>query len=296
MSVINAEGSAATVERSLRGIEDLVLDEVLVSFPYNSGSQLHEYFGPGPVPRAFGGSCAWQSFEAGRLVSEMAGRSVTYRIDGRHVAVVHHDADGITVLDPYLLHTRPLRLDRADARAGVVELAADAYPHRVRADGSPAPSGVRVRWRLDDDSIRLNYLRFSPRRGHNVISRSFLLHADQVLTSVPPDPDRVRPQLLHPEQHSVSVRVLHPASRQLAELVLPLATSDLTMHQLVAKNNQGQVSRHGTAEFGRDSELVADAISVHPTDVYEFLLEAAALHRAAAPAGLELADYCLEDE
>ena len=59
MSVISAEGSAATVERSLRGIEDLVLDEVLVSFPYNSGSQLHEYFGAGPVPRAFGGSCVW---------------------------------------------------------------------------------------------------------------------------------------------------------------------------------------------------------------------------------------------
>ncbi|MFD7161860.1 hypothetical protein [Streptomyces violascens] len=296
MSVINAEGSAATVERSLRGIEDLVLDEVLVSFPYNSGSQLHEYFGPGPVPRAFGGSCAWQSFEAGRLVSDMAGRNVTYRIDGRHVAVVHHDADGITVLDPYLLHARPLRLDRADARAGVVELAADAYPHRVRADGSPAPSGVRVRWRLDDDSIRLNYLRFSPRRGHNVISRSFLLHADQVLTSVPPDPDRVRPQLLHPEQHSVSVRVLHPASRQLAELVLPLAARDLTTSQLISKNNRGEVSCHGSRDFDRDSELVADAISVHPTDVYEFLLEAVALHRAAAPAGLEPADYCLEDE
>ncbi|KOU35896.1 hypothetical protein [Streptomyces sp. WM6378] len=296
MSVISAEGSAATVERSLRGIEDLVLDEVLVSFPYNSGSQLHEYFGTGRVPRAFGGSCVWQSFETGCLVSDMAGRSVTYRIDGRHVAVVHRHADGITVLDPYLLHVHPLRLDRADARAGVVDLAADAYPYRARADGSPAPSGVRVRWRLDDDSIRLNYLRFSPRRGHNVISRSFLLRTDRLLTTVPPAPDWIRPRLLHPEQHSVSVRVLHPTSRRLAELVLPLAAPDLTTNQLISKNNQGEVSRHGTAGFGRDSELVADAISVHPTDVYEFLLEAAALHRAAAPAGLELADYCLEDE
>ncbi|WP_438291938.1 hypothetical protein [Streptomyces sp. HUAS TT7] len=178
----------------------------------------------------------------------------------------------------------------------MVELAADAYPYRVRADGSPAPSRVCVRWRLDDDSIRLNYLRHSPRRGHNVISRSFLLRADQLLTSVPPDPDWVRPQLLHPEQHSLSVRVLHPASRQLAELVLPLTVRDLTTSQLISKNNQGEVSRHGSRNFDRDSELVADAISVHPTDVYAFLLEAAALHRAAAPAGLELADYCLEDE
>ncbi|MCX5385374.1 hypothetical protein [Streptomyces sp. NBC_00083] len=302
MSVISATGSAEAVERSLRAVEDLVLDEVLLSFPYNSGSQLHEYFGTGRVPRPFGGSCAWQSFEAGGLVTEMAGRDVEYRIDGRHVGAVHRDAHGITVLDPYLLHCRPLRLTRAGAVDGVVHLAAEAYPHRVRADGSPAPSGVRVQWRLDDDSVRLTYVRFSPRRGHNVISRSFLLAADRVLGAVPPDPDWVRPQLLHPEQHSVSVRVLHPGERRLAELVLPLAgpwpgapTSSL-LPRLISKNNQGAVARYGTAAFDRDSELVADAVAVGRADVYAFLLEAAALHRAAAPAGLELADYSLEDE
>ncbi|TJZ54292.1 hypothetical protein FCH28_14090 [Streptomyces piniterrae] len=221
-----------------------------------------------------------------------------YRIDGRHVAAVYRDADGITVLDPYLLHRVPLRLERADAVDGAVSLTAAAYPLRSRADGSPAPSSVRVRWQLDDDSIGLTYLRFSPRRGHNVISRSFLLRPDQVLTQAPPAAHAIRPQLLHSEQHSVSVRVVHPGTQQLAELILPLAGRQLRIdtRSMITKDNQGAVARQGSREFDRDREMVADAVGVPPQDVAGVLLKAAALHRIAAPAGLELADYSLEDE
>ncbi|MEU6627698.1 hypothetical protein ABZ905_05315 [Streptomyces parvus] len=281
-------------------IHGAVLDEVLTTFPYNSASQFHEYFGSGPAPRGYGGSCAWQSFEAGRLVAERAGAEAEYWIDGRHVAAVYRDAGGMTLLDPYLLHCPPLRLERADAVDGEVRLAVDAYPFRIREDGSAAPSRVRVCWVPEDDSVRLDHLRFSPRRGHNVISRSFTLRRERQLTEVPPPAEWVRPQLLHPEQHSVSVRVVHPATRELAEIILPLAgrptgvVSDT--ESMITKNNQGAVARHGARAFHRDSEVVADAVGSPRQDVVDFLLEAAALHLAAAPAGLETAAYSLEDE
>ncbi|MEV5975420.1 hypothetical protein [Streptomyces sp. NPDC052114] len=282
----------------LRAVQGTVLADLLTSYPYNSAAQLHEYFGEGPLPASYGGTCAWQSFEAGRLVAEHAGVAAEYRFDGRHVAAVYHDADGITVLDPYLLHRAPLRLERADAVDGAVSRTAEAYPLRSRADGSPAPSGVRVRWQLDDDSIQLNYLRFSPRRGHNVISRAFVLRPEQVLGPVPPAADAIRPQLLHPEQHSVSVRVVHPGTQQLAELILPLAgrQARMAVRGMISKDNQGVVARHGTRAFDKNRETVADAVGVAPGDVEDVLLRAAALHRAAAPAGLELPAYSQEDE
>ncbi|MEU7582080.1 hypothetical protein AB0B50_31345 [Streptomyces sp. NPDC041068] len=275
-----------------------VLADLLTSYPYNSASQLHEYFGDGPLPTSYGASCAWQSFEAGRLVAEHSGVEAEFRIDGRHVAALYRDTDGITVLDPYLLHRLPLRLERADAVDGAVSLTADAYPLRSRADGTPVPSKVRVRWRLDDDSVSLSYVRFSPRRGHNIVSRSFVMRPEQVLAQTPPPPHTVRPQLLHPEQHSVSVRVVHPGTQQLAELVLPLAGRKLRLdtRSMISKDNQGAVSRQGSRGFDRNREMVADAVGVPPQDVEGVLLKAAALHHMASPADLELAAYSLEDE
>lgn len=284
----------------LRDVQNEVLDEVLVTVPYNSASQFHDYFGTREVPPRFGASCAWQSFAAGRAVAERTGVKADYLIDGRHVAAVYREDSGLSVLDPYLLHGEPLRLARSTAEGSVVRVAVDAYPHRVRADGTPAPGKVRATWMLDDDSLRLDYIRFSPRRGHNVISRSFLLRPESRLDVVPPPADWVRPQLVHPEQHSVSVRALHPESRQLAELVLPLAQRPegtlADVSALITKNNEGVVSCHGTKEFDRDLETVSDAVGAARADVVDVLLEGAALHRSAAPAGLELAPYSLEDE
>ncbi|WEV29168.1 hypothetical protein OYE22_31265 [Streptomyces sp. 71268] len=284
----------------LSDVQDRVLDDVLVGMPYNSASQFHEYYGTRAAPERFGASCAWQSFAAGHAVAERTGVEADYLIDGRHVAAVYRDPECVTLLDPYLLHQRPPRLERAAAVDGEVRVTVDAYPLRVRADGSPAPARMRATWLLDDDSIRLDYVRYSPRRGHNVLSRSFTLRPDVRLAAVPPPAEWVRPLLVHPEQHSVSVRVVHPDTRRMAELILPLARAHggaaAGASALVTKDNQGVVSAYGSAAFQRDAELVADAVQATEADVTAFLLEAAAIHRAVAPAGLELAAYSLEDE
>ncbi|GGV03150.1 hypothetical protein GCM10010211_82990 [Streptomyces albospinus] len=284
----------------LSEVQREALDEVLAGVPYNSASQFHEYFGTRAAPPRFGQSCAWQSFTVGRMVAERSGAGAEYLIDGRHVAAVYRRPEGLVILDPYLLHGEPLRLDRGAAVDGAVQVAVDAYPHRVRKDGTPAPSRVRATWTLDDDAIRLDYLRFSPRRGHNVASRSFVLRPESRLETVPPPADWVRPLLVHPEQHSVSVRVLHPATRRMAELILPLADRPAGVagdsKLLITKDNQGAVATYGDARFERDLEVVADAVCAPQDEVIAFLLEAAAIHRSAAPAGLALAPYSLEDE
>jgi hypothetical protein len=292
---VNTVGAAL-----LSDVQKEVLDEVLVGVPYNSASQFHEYFGTKAAPPRLGLSCAWQSFTAGRMVMERSGIPAEYLIDGRHVAAVYRQQDSLVILDPYLLHGEPLRLDRGAAVDGVVRTTVDAYPYRVKTDGTPAPSRVRATWDLGDDTIRLDYLRFSPRRGHNTASRSFLLRPDSRIDTVPPAADFVRRLLVHPEQHSVSIRVLHPVTRQMAELILPLAGRPAGVaedgHLMLTKDNQGAVAQHGDARFQRDLEVVADAVSASRDDVVAFLLEAAAIHRAAAPAGLDLAPYSLEDE
>ncbi|PZT69548.1 hypothetical protein DN402_23730 [Streptomyces sp. SW4] len=127
----------------LSDVQKEVLDEVLVGVPYNSASQFHEYFGTKAAPPRLGMSCAWQSFTAGRMVRERSGITADYLIDGRHVAAVYRSDDGLVILDPYLLHGEPLRLDRGAAVDGTVRTTVDAYPFRVKADGTPAPSRVR---------------------------------------------------------------------------------------------------------------------------------------------------------
>lgn len=141
--------SKGAVSSSLRAVQRPVLAELLTSYPYNSASQLREYFGDGPLPSSYGGSCAWQSFEAGRSVAERSGAEAEYRIDGRHVAAVYRDADGITILDPYLMHCLPLRLERADAVDGDIEgaLLKAAELHRVAA---PAGLGL-AEYSLEDE-------------------------------------------------------------------------------------------------------------------------------------------------
>jgi hypothetical protein len=276
-----------------------VLEQVLTGVPYNSASQFHQHFGTREIPLRVGVSCALQSFEAGRLVESQTGVKASYLPDGRHVAAVYYGQNQLTVLDPYLMHREPLLLELADEHEGVISVTAEAYPIRTRKDGTPAPAKVRARWLPAEDEIRLEYVRFSPRRGHNIVSRAFTLRGDRALSIVPPPPEVIRPLLTHPEQNNLSIRaVVEDAG--LREVVLPLTGRSpgepVNQNRLLTKDNNGAVSRAGTAGFTRDLELVAGSVRWSPGEVVEFLREAAAIYDRVAPAGLQLPDYSDEDE
>ncbi|MFD9355184.1 hypothetical protein [Streptomyces sp. NPDC060031] len=289
---------APAIRPDFRVLQD-TLTEVLAQVPYNSAAQYHVHYGTGSSPERFGTACAWQTFGAGERVARRTGTEAEYRVGGRHVCALYDDGETLSVLDPYLMHRTPLRLSRADAVDGTVTAESQAYPLRHRPDGSPAPSVLRALWQPADGVLRLRYLRHSPRIGDYVMHRAYTMRPRDTVDELPVPAPLVRELLLHPEQNNLSVRAVHPGDDGLAEVALPFsgrprgALADAGA--LIARDNQGVVSRWGSAAFDRELERVAEALRSEPAEVVDHLLGAAALYDAAAPAGLLVPDYSLED-
>jgi hypothetical protein len=284
----------------LRDAFSVALRDVLVNVPYSSAASYHQFYGTNEPSLRFGRGCGWQAFEVGGLVERLSGVSATYLFSGAHVAAVYVDQDGITILDPYLPHVEPLRLDRADAFVGTVRAAVDGYPLRVRSDGSPAPSLLQGTWRLDDGALRLAYLRYSPSTGQYRTYREFAFRAGSLLPSVPPPAGLVRRILLLPDQNNLSIRTIHPEDHHVRELVLPFTDRPRAQlvdpAHLITKDNQGTVSRRDTPVFDRDLEMVADAVGATPADVVELVMDAAAIYDRVVPRSIVWPRYAVEDE
>ncbi|WP_413805558.1 hypothetical protein [Streptomyces sp. OE57] len=289
----------ATKRTSDHRVYSDVLTEILTGVPYNSAAQFHAHYGAGPAPESFGTACAWQTFEAGGRVATRTGTEAEYRVGGRHVCALYDDGETLTVLDPYLLHRTPLRLVRSEAVDGTVHAESDAYPLRHRPDGTPAPSTLRALWRPADGTLRLRYLRYSPRLAETVTHRAYTMRSGQTVTELPVPAPLVRRLLLHPEQNNLSLRAVHPGDDELTEVVLPFSgrprgsLADRTA--LIARDNQGAVSAWGSAAFDREVERVAEAVRTGPGEVISHLLEAAALYDTHAPATTVVPHYSLED-
>lgn len=276
-----------------------VLADVVHTVPYSSASQFYEYFGDAPADQRYGVSCAWQSFAVGQRLSGLGAWPIRYHVDGRHVAAVVHSDEGLVVLDPYLLHLDPIRLNRAECDAdGSVSASVPALPVRVDAAGVTHAGRVRAVWLQDRERLRLEYSRFSPTRGHYVVSRFFTLPTDTELRLVPPPADVIRPLLLHPEQNNVSIRVVDPVDNQLREVIYPLTTGEVTVRAdgLISRDNQGAVRAAGSREFDRTLSALAAVLNVPGTDVCEFVLGAARIYRDVAPFDLTLPAYQAVDE
>ncbi|RZU54514.1 hypothetical protein EV385_6465 [Krasilnikovia cinnamomea] len=274
------------------------LADVVFEVPYSSVSQYYEYYGDAPAPAVYGLSCVWQTFEVGRRLEAAGHGPVRYLVDGRHVAAVTTTADGMDVYDPYLLHLEPLRLRRADAGPnGTVTAVREAVPFRSTGAGEPAPGRVRAVWTPKRNRLRLEYTRFSPSRGHHVVSRMFTFATDRVLGAVPPPAEVVRPLLLHPEQNNLSVRVVD-RDLGLHELVYPLAASAGPPHRrdLLTRDNEGRWARHGRRDFDTSLGAIADTLAVSTSELVDFVLGGVDIYRRIVPADLEIAPYSLEDE
>lgn len=65
---------------------------------------------------------------------------------------------------------------------------------------------------------------------------------------------------------------------------------------LIAKDNQGRVSRAGTSAFDRVLELIADAVNGTSVEVTEFVMDAAAIYHRVVPLDQKWPEYSAEDE
>jgi hypothetical protein len=276
-----------------------VLDEVVRNVPYSSAASFHQFFGAGAPPWLMGRGCGWQAFELARQVEEQCGVSPTYLVSGGHVPAFYIDRAAVTVLDPYLPHLTPLRLDRSEERCGIVCAEVDAYPIRTRADGSPAPSRLRGTWWLRDGSLALEYLRYGPRRGEYAAYRAYTFQPASMVPSTPIPEGLMRKVLVSPMQNNLSIRTIHRVDRQMREIVLPLTgrPRDRLVDRscLISKDNQGAVSPIGHAGFNRNLELIADTVGSTPEEVVDFVMDAAALCHRVAPLDQVWPDYSVED-
>ncbi|WP_262697433.1 MULTISPECIES: hypothetical protein [Streptomyces] len=276
------------------------LQEVQFRVPYSSAASYHEYYGAGAPPWRLGRACGWQIFEVARLVEERCGARSSHLYAGGHSPAMYFGHGEITVLDPYLPHLEPLRLCRADAVSGTVRAATDAYPIRVRADGTPVPARLSGTWWLADGVLLLEYARYSPRRAAMVTHRAFTFHLATELPAFPVPTGFARRLLLEPMQNNLSIRTLHRGERRIGELVLPFTgrPRDQLMDPdfLITKDNQGRVSRAGTPEFARDLDLIADAVDGTPAEVTAYVMDAAAIYHKVVPPEQNWPEYSTEDE
>jgi len=273
-----------------------VLADVVDGVPYSSTSQFHEYFGETPVPSSYGVSCAFQSFEVGRRLASLGGPSVSYLVDGRHVAAVVRRDDGLDVLDPYLMHREPLRLRTAAARSGATVVATvPALPVRVASDGTARSGRVRAVWNPGRGRLRLEYIRFRPSLDRYAVSRVFTLDTERELRAVPPPADVVRPLLLHPEQNNLSIRSVDAETLAVREIVYPLTRSarehETGREGLLVRDNQGVVTSYGEPDFDRVLRDLARSLGESADDVVDFVLAGARIYRRVAPPDLELPEY-----
>ncbi|MFC0440026.1 hypothetical protein [Kutzneria buriramensis] len=276
------------------------LDDVLFDVPYCSAAQFHEYYGDGLPPRRLGMGCAWQSFEVARLVRERSGVKATFLYSGRHVAAVYPQAGGMVVLDPYLLHRRPVVLRKAEARDGVVTVVEDAFPFRTTVNGETKPSKLRLSWTPADGRLHSEYLRYSPRLGRYVTFRAFAFRPGLTLPVFPPPRALVRRLLLDAEQNNLSIRSVDRDSGRMRELVLPFSGRPreqlVDARCLITRDNQGAVSRAGTDEFRRDLAGICASVSSSPDELTGYLLSAAEIYVARVSDDVVVPEYSMEDE
>lgn len=277
----------------------VALAHVLGSVPYNSATQFLEFFDERILASEWGMSCVRQSIRVDEYLQSIGGPKGIYIRNGRHVASIYSDKDGIVVLDPYLLHKTPLVLNYEDRIGDYIEASVPAYPVRVDDEGLERWGRMRAVLNVEKRILQLDYTRFSPRRQQNYLYRSFGLGIDEVAIFPSPLPV-ARARLVHPEQNNLSVRVLDLPRQTLCEVILPLCgvTTErpATEDQLISRDNQGRVNTADAPGFGEDLANVARVVGVSKQEIVDLLLHTSRVYSKVAPDDRVLAPYPLMNE
>lgn len=279
---------------------EAALHATLVEMPYNSATEYHRVYGEGDPDARLGAACIYQTVDVARRAESLGAPPATLLQDERHVAAVFDDGGDVVVLDPYLLHTEPIRFPASEVEAGSSSVEVRAAPVRHDAEGKERFARLSARYtaRADGYVIRLSYARFSPAKNATVLSRHFSLRSSSRFA--PDDFARDMTALLtHPEQTSVSVRAVSPDLRTTTEAILPLhgfAEREFGTGDIWLRSGQGAVF-HGADERAAgvwrqlETSLALDSLTLS-----NHLVGAARIYQHIADPARAVAPYSLDDE
>lgn len=276
------------------------LEWVLRTVPYNSATEyLHWYNKSEPDPR-HGVACIYQTLYAAERATALGAPEAAILQDMRHIAAVFEDGGEVVVLDPYLLHLTPIRFPADEVRRGHSSVVADAAPVRRDRRGVEHPARLAAVYQATERGyrIRLSYSRYSVEADSYVLKRHFTLRSENRFVYADFSSDMLG-LLTHPEQNSVSIRVLVAGTAVTAEAIIPLkefAEHHFSAADIWLRSGQGVASRNGAdthaAMVWSDIERTT---GLRRADVEDHLVSAAQVYQKIADHRTSLPDYALQD-
>lgn len=276
------------------------LQASLRKVPYNSASQFHKFFGENEADPRLGVACVFQTFDAADRAVVGGASAPTFLRHGRHVAAVFEDDGDLVVLDPYLLHSQPLRFPAQEVADGSSLCESPAAPYRQGGGDAVNPGRLVGRYRSTADGyeIRLEYSKYSPSKGHYVLSRYFALPSTSRITPAGPFGE-INEMLTHPEQTSLSLRTVSADLLSTHEAILPLrgyAQKEFTRHDIWLRDSQGVTAPFDSDHTEATWQALQEATGATKDAIVEHLLSASQLYAKIAGPHRDLAEYSLGNE
>lgn len=277
------------------------LESILREMPYNSAMAYHRAYGTEQPHDRLGAACILQSIEVAARAHSAGAPAPILLTDDRHVATIFDDPElGIVVLDPYLLHLRPVIFPRSEVNTGRSTAEVAAAPVRTSARGLVRTGKLKARYVGTNDGflIRLSTTKFSPTLGRYSLARHFTLRSSALFNR-----DRFTQNLhgllTHPEQTSVSVRAVAPDTGLTAEAILPLqgyAQREFTYDDIWLRNGQGAMSRIDSADAGGVWASLESMVHTDRKEIADHLIGAARIYQSIADPHEDVAPYSTTSE
>lgn len=285
----NHRGRSGWVDNSIEQHLKNLLERFLAEYPYNSITPFYWAFSDMEIPIRFGFPCVWQSMVLARFLHESGAENVYLLRDNRHLATVAQFQDREYLFDPYLLHTAPIDLSLLMEDA---DITVDAYPIRIGNAGAQKPSKLQVIQRSNSNVLRLRYSQLDMSKQKYTLSRYFDLDRKRKLPSdLQIDIKSMTHLLFHPEQTTLSIRLLHPVTLHLVQLFYPISEkhgdAKHSPESLVYTDNNGRYT-NAICDGSAIPEVheMARLLNVPSDDLISFFMTGVYLYERYAPSAL----------
>lgn len=267
-----------------------IYKDILYHVPYNSISQLYIYLKKIDVPLSFGLPCALQLKELTRRFNE-AGFSYTGHVNHRHGTIIVPIEGREYLFDPYLLHSEPVCLSSLEDNK---HYSFKAFPYRKDKEGRTIPSQFRLQVSRKNETLNTRYAQFQVENDKFLLVRRFRFDLSQTVMKLP-SPSKIIPYFFHPEQTTLSIRVLCKSDSKMYQLIYPICWYFRSgMHSptnIFIKLNSGETITSSRSDYRFFLQKIADNIGLSKNDIIDFIMGGVSLYEKFAPKEIKFQKY-----